>query len=91
MDREQSVEVIIKLGSGEGDSPVEKIRQALQACAVRNGISIEPLHPSASDPELASFFRTTVAPERVKETIQSLSSCPGVDGVYAKPRGEAPL
>lgn len=82
-DADGSVEIIVKLVPGANT-------HALQACAARLGVSLQPLHPSAADRVLATYFVTRVASGAVEGVLAQLRQCDGVDAAYAKPRGEAP-
>lgn len=86
---ENSAEVIIKLAPGAlpANSPGHR---ALQSCAAGIGVSIQPLHPSTSDPELSTYFVAHVDRAALSSLIDQLRRCEGVVGAYAKERGEAP-
>jgi hypothetical protein len=83
------VEVIVKLVP-EAAAPASPAHRALQACAARIGVSLQPLHPSTLDPELATYFITHVDPAALSGILEQLLKCEGVDGAYPKPRGEVP-
>jgi hypothetical protein len=84
-----TVSVIVKLTLATvGDDG--SAHRYLQACGAEIGISIQPLHPSTSDPELASYYIARVDPSALDGVIQHLFACKGVEGAYAKPQGEEP-
>jgi hypothetical protein len=75
----EPVEVIVRLTSAEA-----------QECAKRLGIVLERLHPGTSDPELATYAVAHVSSDTAEAIIADLRNCDGVEGAYAKPRGEPP-
>jgi hypothetical protein len=79
----EDIEVIVKLKRPNS-------RPAVEACAARIGVSLQPLHPSTSDSELSTYFHTHVDPAALDLTLEKLRECEGVDGAYAKPRGDIP-
>ncbi len=83
------VELVVKLtpAAATADSPQERSVRALMA---ELHAPLEPLHPSASDDELATWFVAHVAADEVDGALDRLSGCDGVDGAYAKPGGEPP-
>ena len=83
METTQDIEVIVKLKHQEA-------RAAVESCANRIGVSLQALHPSTSDSELSTYFHTHVTPAALELTLERLRECDGVDGAYAKPRGDVP-
>ena len=78
-------DVIVKL------SPVDRsARRAADACVADLGIALAPLHPAATDSELASYLVTQIDSASEDEVIERLRRCPGVEGAYVKPQGEPP-
>lgn len=84
-----SIQVIVKLGP-ETAAAGRKARRALEACAAELGVALAPLHPSTSDRELAAYFAADVDASVLDRTLDGLRACAGVEGAYAKPRGEPP-
>lgn len=82
---EPTVEVIVRLqGQATGDAGD---RQLVEQQA---HVSLEPLHPGSSDPELAKFATTRVPRSSVESVVELLSRCAGVDAAYAKPEDALP-
>ena len=52
--------------------------------------TLTPLHPSSTDPELASYLVGYVETAALEGVLERLRRCDGVEGAYAKPRGEPP-
>lgn len=52
---------------------------------------LEPIHPGAEDPSLASYF-TLEVPDSVtaEQAISRLQNCEGVEAAYLKPSDETP-
>jgi hypothetical protein len=84
-----STEIIVKLAPAAVQAG-GAVPPNVKACAAEAGISLEPLHPSTSDSELASYFRAFVNTATVQPTVERLLRCEAVEGAYPKPRGEAP-
>lgn len=82
-------EIIVKLSPGAVSSETPAYAE-VKACASQAGVTLEPLHPAVSDAELASYFRTETTSAAASGLIEKLLRCPGVEGAYAKPRGEPP-
>lgn len=82
-------QVIVKLGPDTAAAGVPA-RRALDACAAELGVSLTPLHPSTSDLDLATYFVADVEGSVLDRTLDRLRRCAGVEGAYAKPRGEPP-
>jgi hypothetical protein len=59
-------------------------------CLASLGIALEPLDPSSTDPELATYAVTHVDEAHAPTVISQLNDCDGVEGAYVKPRGEPP-
>jgi len=83
MELTEGIEVIVKLKHPDS-------RGAVESCAARIGVSLQPLHPSTPDPELSTYFHTHVDPATLDPMLEKLRECDGVDGAYAKPRGDIP-
>lgn len=83
------VEIVVKLTPGVA-VPESSGYRNVQQCAARNGIALQPLHPSTFDPELSLYFTTTVEADQSAKVLESLRKCDSVDGAYEKPAGEAP-
>ena len=85
----EPIEVVVKLVpiAAEQQSPAYR---AVQECAARIGVSIHPLYPSTSDPELSTYFIAHVDQAVSSSVVEQLLACEGVEGAYAKPRGEPP-
>ena len=89
MSGDMAIDVIVKL------APAAVVRESaahrgVQACANGLGVTLEPMHPSTTDPELSSYFIAHVAPTAVDDVVDRLRGCDGVEGAYSKPRGEPP-
>jgi len=54
-------------------------------------VVLEPIHPGAEDPSLASYY-TLEVPDSVtaEQVISRLQNCEGVEAAYLKPLDEAP-
>ena len=83
------VEVVVKVAGAAGDEQ-SPANQAVQACAARLGIQLEAVHLPGSGPESGVYFTGMVNPAVLDSAIEQLLRCDGVEGAYAKPRGEAP-
>jgi hypothetical protein len=84
-----SAELILKLAPA-ATIAASPAHSSVRACVADLGISVSPLHPSTSDPELASYLVAHVDPAAVDRVIERLVACDGVEGAYAKPAGEPP-
>ena len=84
-----AVEVIVKLAPAAAQANTTQAR-AVHACLASLGVALEPLHPSVTDPELATYAVTHVDEADAQAVIRQLNACEGVEGAYAKPRGEPP-
>jgi hypothetical protein len=80
----RTVEVIVKVAR-----ETEHTR-AIQERATALGVTLEPLHPSTGDTELATYFTARVDPDTAHELTRALADLEGVEGAYAKPAGEPP-
>jgi hypothetical protein len=80
------IDVIVKLAP----APPDAARRSLEACARAAGAPLAPLHGATSDPELASYFVASAAPDIADALAARLRSCPGVEAAYAKPVGAPP-
>ncbi|HEV3363646.1 MAG TPA: hypothetical protein VG795_05795 [Acidimicrobiia bacterium] len=91
MDENDSepIDVIAKLTPEAAASGTSQ-HGAVQSRATELGISLEPLHASASDPELSTYFIVRVDPASRERVVEQLLGLDGVEGAYAKPRGEPP-
>lgn len=86
---EPAAELILKLARAATNASSPAYR-AVRSCVADLGISVSPLHPSTSDPELASYLVAHVDPAAVDRVIERLVECEGVEGAYAKPAGQPP-
>jgi hypothetical protein len=84
-----AIEVIVKL-TREAAVPESRQHRALQALVAELGVPLAPLHPSATDPDLASYAVAQVDPVAANSVVEQLRRCDGVEGAYAKPQGEPP-
>jgi hypothetical protein len=84
-----SAELILKLAPAATSASSPAYR-AVRAFFADLGISVSPLHPSTSDPELASYLVAHVDPAAADRVIERLVECEGVEGAYAKPAGQPP-
>ncbi len=84
-----SIEVIVKL-TQEAAAPDSPQHKAIDARAAQLGVSLAPLHPSTSDPDLASYAVAHVNPLEAEAVVDQLLRCNGVEGAYAKPPGAPP-
>lgn len=56
------------------------------------GVTLEPMHPATSEPELIKdFIVTGFSPGEENNIRKALLSCSGVLGAYSKPPAEEPL
>ncbi len=83
------VEVIVKLVPLAA-TPDTAEHRSLQEHAERLGIAVKPLHPSTSDPDLASYAVALVDPTQAPFVVAQLNQLREVEGAYAKAWGEAP-
>lgn len=81
------VEVIVKLAEAGADATA---RRTLELCAREAGVTIAPLHPATSDPDLASYYVARVEPQAVDVVLARFLACAGVDAAYLKPAAEPP-
>lgn len=88
-DVKDPVELIVKLAPAAA-APGSPGHLAVQACMAEAGVSIEPLHQSTSESELAAYFIAHVDPAKIENIVEQLLACEGVDSAYAKPRGKPP-
>jgi hypothetical protein len=90
-----AIEVIVKLAPAmtQVSSPA---RRSLDSCIAELGVSLTPLYgpppdqPAAPDQDLATYFVAHIESSRVDDVIDRLMRCEGVEGAYAKARGEPP-
>ena len=55
------------------------------------GVPFVPLHPDASDPELACWFAVEVeGAEAAERVVRELRQVPGVEAAYVKPADTPP-
>ena len=63
----------------------------LSQLAAELGITFEPLHPGATDPQLQTFFSVEVDDdEKAQQVIERLLANPAVAAAYTKPLDAAP-
>jgi hypothetical protein len=73
------------------DDPATPEARELVAEASRLGVTLEPVHPGATDARLASHFVAAVADEEAAERVRAtLGALRGVDGAWIKPPDEPP-
>jgi hypothetical protein len=90
MNRESTLDEVIVKSTPAAASAGSAAYRAVHACAQRLGISLQPLYPDVSDPELATWYVTHVDSARSKAVVEQLLGCNEIEGAYTKPRGEAP-
>jgi hypothetical protein len=73
-------ELIVKLTS---DAEPDEI-------GARAGVSLAPLHPGTSDPELAMYFVAQAAAHTGEDVAERLMRVDGVDSAYIKPSAAPP-
>jgi hypothetical protein len=83
------VELVVKL-TPDAAVPDSPERRALHERANQLGVPLAPLHPSATDPELASYAVANVDEAAVDDVIGQLLRFDGVEAAYAKARGTPP-
>jgi hypothetical protein len=83
------VEVVVKL-SPEAAVRDSAEQRAVQARANQLGVPLAPLHPSATDPELASYAVAHVDEAAAEDVIGQLLHFDGVEAAYAKAPGTPP-
>jgi hypothetical protein len=88
-DDGSAVEVIVKL-TPEAAAPESAEHRSLQARANQLGVPLAPLHPSATDPELASYAVVHVDESAADDVIGQLLRFDGVEAAYAKAPGTPP-
>jgi hypothetical protein len=54
------------------------------------GVTLAPLHPGTTDPELSTYFAAQVDAQRVEGVAERLMRVDGVDSAYVKPPAAAP-
>jgi hypothetical protein len=90
-----AIEVIVKLAPAmtQASSPA---RRSLDSCISELGVSLTPLYapgpddPPSDDQDLATYFVVHIESSRADDVIDRLLRCEGVEGAYAKARGEPP-
>ncbi len=80
------VELVVKLTPAAAPGTV--VHDVAVARAADLGIVLEPLDPSASDPELGTYHLALVRPDIAARAIEQLQQCEGVEAAFIKPRGE---
>ena len=81
------VEVIVKLADAGADPAA---RRTLDLCARDAGVTIAPLHPGTTDPDLASYYVARVESQVVDSVLARFLACAGVEAAYLKPAAEPP-
>lgn len=72
---------------GQPTSETEPLARVLEDL----GLSLEPMHPDVSDPDLASYFTARVPDlETAERAAEALRQVDVVEGAYAKPAAEPP-
>jgi hypothetical protein len=81
-------DVVREIASGTAHS---RDAAALHVLLGELGLTLEPLHPGATDPELASQFFVTVPDERTAAEVSRRLGIQGaVEAAYLKPPDAAP-
>jgi hypothetical protein len=79
-------DIAVWLASGTAPPELVEVGDALTAA----GLTLEPLHPGATVPELAAWFRVPVSgPAEAERALALLRASPAVVGAFVKPP-EAP-
>jgi hypothetical protein len=84
-----AVEVIVKLRRDPTGQDNAVFRE-LQARLAQLDIALQHLHPSTTDPELATYAVVHVNPADANAMVDQLTAIDGVEGVYTKPQGKPP-
>jgi hypothetical protein len=85
------IEIVVKV-TRDAAIPGTSASRGVHSCAAALGISLKPLHPNSSDPELTSYYSAQIAdPTVIANITEQLRNCDGVEGAYAKPTGEVPF
>ena len=82
-DPGDTAEIIVQLSSETSAAAVDRV-------AADIGATLQPLHPTTSDAELARYAVVRVPPSQVDLVLATLRSSPDIDAAYVKPPGEAP-
>lgn len=65
--------------------------EGLLQTAEQLGMMLEPMHPGAEEPHLASYFTVEVQdPATAEQVIARLKHCHAVEAAYLKPPDELP-
>ncbi len=84
----EAAEVIAKLTPEVAESGTQ--HRLLKSEAAQRGVSLQPLHPGTSDPDLATYYIARGDSAGLQDVIDQLLGLEGVEGAYKKPRGEPP-
>ena len=82
------VELVVKLVPGA--LPGGRAHRALVTLAADLGITLQPVDPAASDPDLATYHVALVSPEAAARAVAELRRLDDVEAAYSRPQGEAP-
>jgi len=83
---EPAVEIIVQLHETADPSD----GSAMRTVRDRTQVTLEPLHPGSTDPELARYAIARVARSSVEPVVGLLLGCAEVDAAYAKPGDALP-
>jgi hypothetical protein len=82
------VELVVKLVPGA--LPGGHAHRALLALAADLGITLQPVDPAASDPDLATYHVALVTPDAAERAVARLRRLDDVEAAYSRPQGEPP-
>jgi hypothetical protein len=75
----------------QGQQPETKAAEQVLKAANELGVELKPMHPGATDPDLASYFFVEVPDAATAEkAVSRLSSCSAIEAAYLKPADELP-
>ena len=86
-EHHEPIDVIAKL-TPEAAASGSIEHRLVQSQAADLGAALEPLHPTTSDPALATYFLVRVDAASRHSVVEQLLDLDGVEGAYAKPRGQ---
>jgi hypothetical protein len=74
-----------------GRQPPTSESEELLQTVEQLGMRLEPMHPGAAEPHLASYFTVEVQdPATAERMIARLQHCPAIEAAYLKPPDELP-
>ncbi len=82
------VELVVKLVPGA--LPGGRAHRALLALATDLGITLRPVDPAGSDPDLATYHVALVTPDVAGRAVALLNGREDVEAAYSRPQGEPP-